>query len=102
MEGVNKRLLVMCLMLLIMVWTMSSPTLACSSNDGNCRNCIANAMRKDCPKCPPIMKCMARCLWANTPKAKCVKLCDCNTNTYPRLSDCKSCLSQCKCTCAVY
>lgn len=105
MEYANKRVLplrmVMCLVLLVVYTTMSS-TQACSPNGGDCRNCIAKAMRKDCPKCAPIMRCMARCLWANTPKSKCVKQCDCNTGSYPKLSDCKSCLSQCKCMCAVY
>ncbi|KAL4562977.1 hypothetical protein LXL04_027008 [Taraxacum kok-saghyz] len=105
MEYVNKRLpftTIMCLVLLV-VYTISSPTQACSTNGGDCTNCIAKAMRKDCPKCAPIMRCMARCLWRNTPKSKCVKQCDCNTaGSYPRLSDCKSCLSQCKCSCAVY
>ncbi|CAH1415346.1 unnamed protein product [Lactuca virosa] len=106
MEYANKRLLplrmVMCLVLLVVYTTMSSSTQACSTNGGDCRNCIAKAMRKDCPKCAPIMRCMARCLWANTPKSKCVKQCDCNTGSYPKLSDCKSCLLQCKCMCAVY
>ncbi|KAI3823825.1 hypothetical protein L1987_05268 [Smallanthus sonchifolius] len=86
-------------LVLLIGWSM-----ACPSNGGSCRNCISNAMRKDCPKCFPMMKCMARCLWSNnnTPKSKCVKQCDCDTGSYPRLSDCKSCLSQCKCICAAY
>ncbi|XP_024961339.1 uncharacterized protein LOC112501834 [Cynara cardunculus var. scolymus] len=104
MEDVNKNLslkMVMCLVLLTL-WTIGSPARACFTNGGSCRNCIANAMRRDCPKCAPIMRCMARCLWANTPKFKCVKQCDCNTGSYPRLADCKSCLSHCKCSCAMY
>ncbi|KAK1430943.1 hypothetical protein QVD17_14079 [Tagetes erecta] len=93
--------MVMWLVLLIMV-TSPCTSLGCSSKGGDCKNCISNAMRKDCPKCFPIMKCMAKCLWANTPKSKCVKQCDCNTDSYPRLSDCKNCLSPCKCNCAAY
>ncbi|KAK9064254.1 hypothetical protein SSX86_015634 [Deinandra increscens subsp. villosa] len=94
-----KRTVIMWLVLLI-GWSVIS--LGCpSTNGGDCKSCISNAMRKDCPKCFPMMRCMARCLWNNnTPKSKCVKQCDCNIGSYPRLSDCKSCLSQCKCNCA--
>ncbi|KAL9996835.1 hypothetical protein Hdeb2414_s0006g00195711 [Helianthus debilis subsp. tardiflorus] len=93
--------ILMCLVLLSLI--MSSPSLGCSSDyGGDCRSCISNAMSRDCPKCFPIMKCMARCLWSNTPKSKCVKQCDCNVGSYPRLLDCKSCLSRCKCNCGAY
>ncbi|EYU33857.1 hypothetical protein MIMGU_mgv11b015169mg, partial [Erythranthe guttata] len=42
--------------------------------------------------------CMARCLWGGASRPNCTKKCDCSGG-YPRLADCKKCLSQCKCSC---
>ncbi|KAG5516324.1 hypothetical protein RHGRI_037142 [Rhododendron griersonianum] len=87
------------ILLLITVWIMSSPALGCASDGSQCRNCILDRFKYDCPPCVPILRCMSRCLWGGSARAKCVKKCDCNRG-YPRLSDCKKCMSECKCSCA--
>ncbi|XP_033509836.1 uncharacterized protein [Nicotiana tomentosiformis] len=88
-----------CLLMLIIVCEMITlPCLGCPTDGDGCRNCIVNHMKADCPKCAPIMRCMAKCLWGGTSRTKCTKKCDCK-GVYPRLSDCKNCLSQCKCSC---
>ncbi|KAF9612966.1 hypothetical protein IFM89_004669 [Coptis chinensis] len=77
-----------------------APSLACSSSKGNgCRDCIADQMKYGCPACAPILRCMARCLWGGKSQSVCSKKCDCNGGK-PRLSDCKKCMSRCKCSCA--
>ncbi|CAI9086895.1 OLC1v1020818C1 [Oldenlandia corymbosa var. corymbosa] len=74
---------------------------ACPSydNGSGCSKCLANRFKNSCPACVPIMRCMARCLWRGTSRNLCVKKCDCNSD-YPKLLDCKKCLSQCKCSCS--
>ncbi|XP_019265114.1 PREDICTED: uncharacterized protein LOC109242719 [Nicotiana attenuata] len=101
--GQGKRLssktLFGCLLMLMIVCEMTSPSFGCPTDGDGCRNCIVNHMKVDCPKCAPIMRCMAKCLWGGTSRTKCTKKCDCK-GVYPRLSDCKNCLSQCKCSCS--
>ncbi|RAL44871.1 hypothetical protein DM860_003630 [Cuscuta australis] len=89
--------------IMILLWEMPSASSACGGGGGGCRGCIVDKMMKDCPKCCPIMQCMSRCLWGSgwSARFKCAKKCDCNTGGFPRLSDCKHCLSQCKCSCSV-
>ncbi|PIA38265.1 hypothetical protein AQUCO_02800144v1 [Aquilegia coerulea] len=94
----------LCVWLLIIM-----PSLACSSSKTNstCRDCILDQMKYVCPGCVPILRCMAKCLWGNLSQSKCtknlqskcIKKCDCNGGT-PRLSDCKKCMSRCKCSCS--
>ncbi|XP_073295418.1 uncharacterized protein [Primulina huaijiensis] len=86
---------------MLTVWGMASPCLgSCSSNGGDCKKCIANQMKYGCPRCVPMMQCMARCLWSGVSRSKCIKKCDCDSG-YPRMDDCKKCLLQCKCGCSV-
>ncbi|XP_027088235.1 uncharacterized protein LOC113783087 [Coffea eugenioides] len=87
------------MLLLIILSELAWPSLACSSDTSNCSQCIANGMKFNCPGCVPIMRCMAKCLWGGTSRTKCMKKCDCNTD-YPKLADCKKCLSRCKCSCS--
>ncbi|KAJ0017520.1 hypothetical protein Pint_09698 [Pistacia integerrima] len=75
-----------------------SPALACQSDRGECKDCVVDQMKYGCPKCVPLIHCMARCLWGGSSRAKCVNKCDCN-GAKPRLSDCKECMSRCKCSC---
>ena len=86
-------------LLLIMLVVVASPTLGCTPSDGRgCKDCIVSQMRNACPSCMPILHCMAWCLWGGSPRPNCIKKCDCN-NGYPTLSDCKRCMSKCKCSC---
>ena len=96
----NKQLSTMAavLMLLLVFWLMISPALGCPSDGSECKDCIVNQMRNGCPSCAPVLSCMARCLWGGASKSKCVKRCDCYGGK-PRLSDCKKCMSRCKCSC---
>ncbi|PIN21304.1 hypothetical protein CDL12_05998 [Handroanthus impetiginosus] len=88
----------LCLLILILL-EMTLPCLGCPSDGSQCRNCIVNQMKTECPGCVPTMQCMARCLWGGTTRSACIKKCDCSRG-YPRLGDCKKCLSQCKCSCS--
>uniref|UniRef100_A0A6N2K1W1 Uncharacterized protein n=1 Tax=Salix viminalis TaxID=40686 RepID=A0A6N2K1W1_SALVM len=98
------------LMMLLMFSSMISPALAsCSSggsgtkgsggtkpsDGGGCKDC--HQMRC-CPTCVPILHCMARCLWGGSSRSKCITRCDCDGGK-PTLSDCKKCMSRCKCSC---
>ena len=88
------------LLLMLSILNSPAPTLACPSDGSECRNCILDRFKNGCPPCAPILRCMARCLWGGTSRAKCMKKCDCNNNGgYPRLSDCKKCMSKCRCSC---
>ncbi|KAM7525276.1 hypothetical protein LguiA_015178 [Lonicera macranthoides] len=91
---------IVCVLVLVMAM-MVLQAQGCPSDGSDCRSCIVNRMKSGCPSCEPIMRCMARCLWGGTSRNKCIKKCDCNVGGYPRLSDCKKCLSQCKCSCSV-
>ncbi|KAJ7967779.1 TNFR/CD27/30/40/95 cysteine-rich region [Quillaja saponaria] len=85
---------------LLMLWLVVFPVEGCPPDGRTCRDCILNQMKHDCPPCGPILHCMARCLWDGSSKPRCVKKCDCNgRNGYPTLSDCKRCMSRCKCSC---
>ncbi|KAL6992880.1 hypothetical protein U1Q18_010998 [Sarracenia purpurea var. burkii] len=86
---------------LLLISAMATyPAMACSSSGGSqCRKCILDRFKQDCPPCVPILQCMARCLWGSAPRGGCVKKCDCGAGQYPRLSDCKKCVSRCKCSC---
>ncbi|WOG83119.1 hypothetical protein DCAR_0102293 [Daucus carota subsp. sativus] len=96
-----KNLLTVFVTFLIMSLIISLPALACPADGSECKDCIANRMKSDCPACAPIMRCMAQCLWDKGMSQKqCVKKCDCDGG-YPRVSDCKKCLLQCKCSCSV-
>ncbi|KAI4295995.1 hypothetical protein L6164_035988 [Bauhinia variegata] len=83
--------------MLIMLLAVA-PTLGCPPNGKSCKDCIVDQMKHGCPPCMPILHCMARCLWGGTSRTNCVKKCDCNDG-YPTLSDCKRCMSKCKCSC---
>lgn len=88
------------LLTVVLLISWSLVTSACSDDDTatDCKGCILNRMKYDCPSCVRTLRCMAKCLWAGTPRIKCTKRCDCNEG-YPRLSDCKKCMSKCKCSC---
>lgn len=93
------RVCTIVLVLLLVVLMALRPALACSSDGTDCSTCIRNRMKFNCPACTSSMQCMARCLWAGTSRANCIKKCDCNKD-YPRLADCKKCLVPCKCKCS--
>ncbi|XP_022723215.1 uncharacterized protein LOC111280265 [Durio zibethinus] len=78
----------------------TSPALACPSNGSGCKDCILDQMKYSCPSCVPLIRCMARCLWGGTSSSNCINRCDCNGGK-PRLSDCRKCMSRCKCSCVV-
>ncbi|XP_057537564.1 uncharacterized protein LOC130815200 [Amaranthus tricolor] len=87
------------LVVLLISW-FAVLTSACPNDSSDCRDCILKRMKYDCPSCVTTLRCMAKCLWAGTSKTRCTKKCDCNDN-YPKLSDCKNCMSKCRCSCAV-
>ncbi|XP_062014824.1 uncharacterized protein LOC133731477 [Rosa rugosa] len=74
---------------------------SCPAKGGECRSCIVNQMKFVCPRCVPILRCMARCLWGGSSRMNCVKKCDCGGGN-PKLSDCKKCMARCKCSCISY
>ncbi|XP_015878661.3 uncharacterized protein LOC107414952 [Ziziphus jujuba] len=89
-------------MMLLVVWLMMiSPAKGCPSDGRECKTCIVNQMKFGCPACAPILRCMARCLWSGSSRRNCIKRCDCGGGT-PKLSDCKKCMSRCKCSCMAY
>ncbi|KAF8409648.1 hypothetical protein HHK36_005726 [Tetracentron sinense] len=92
------RLTVEAAIMLLMLWFMISPSLACTGDGNGCKDCILDQMKYGCSSCGPILRCMARCLWGGASQSKCVKRCDCDGGK-PRLSDCKKCMAQCKCHC---
>ncbi|KAL6197697.1 hypothetical protein ACLB2K_033303 [Fragaria x ananassa] len=108
MENRPSTISVVLLMLLLLCPTVFAEVLAnpasgcgcgtCPANDGECTSCIVNQMKFGCPKCVPILRCMARCLWGGTSRMNCIKKCDCGGGT-PKLSDCKRCMARCKCSC---
>ncbi|XP_038711508.1 uncharacterized protein LOC120005765 [Tripterygium wilfordii] len=84
---------------MIVLWSaLMSPAVACPPDRSQCKDCIVDQFKYGCPKCVPVLRCMARCLWGGTSKGNCVKRCDCNGGK-PTLSDCKKCMSRCKCSC---
>ncbi|KAL0310765.1 UNVERIFIED_CONTAM: hypothetical protein Sangu_2371200 [Sesamum angustifolium] len=96
----SPRTTILSLLLLILMSATALPNcLGCPADGSHCRNCIVNQMKTGCPGCVPIMQCMARCLWSGSSRSNCIKKCDCNGG-YPRLADCRKCLSQCKCSCS--
>ena len=92
----------MMMMMMMVLWLVVSPAIimACPNEGSKCRDCIAKQMKCECPACSPLLQCVARCLWAGTSKPVCVKRCDC-AHSKPKLSDCKKCISKCKCSCMV-
>lgn len=86
------------IMMLLMIWSVISPAMACQPNGGECKVCIVEQLKFGCPSCVPVIRCMARCLWGGRSRSVCVNRCDCNGGS-PKLSDCKKCLSRCKCSC---
>ncbi|XVE51017.1 hypothetical protein DITRI_Ditri02bG0004400 [Diplodiscus trichospermus] len=98
MEGKKLPTLALAVFMLLLLSPMTSTTLACQSSGSGCKDCILDQMKCGCPSCAPLIRCMARCLWGGTSRSKCINRCDCNGGK-PRLSDCKKCLSRCKCSC---
>ncbi|KAK7851560.1 hypothetical protein CFP56_041710 [Quercus suber] len=50
-------------MVLLMIWLVISPVVACPTYGRDCKSCIRNELKFSCPPCAPILRCMARCLW---------------------------------------
>ncbi|KAM7264289.1 hypothetical protein ACFE04_001972 [Oxalis oulophora] len=100
----NKFSLVSLVSMLMVISFMMMPrtVLACTADHNNdrsgCKDCIVDQMKYDCPTCIPILRCMARCLWGGSSKGKCISKCDCHGGK-PKLSDCKTCMARCKCSC---
>ncbi|CAN1175033.1 hypothetical protein LINPERPRIM_LOCUS10297 [Linum perenne] len=63
-----------------------------------CKECVVEELQYGCRKCTPILRCLARCMWGGAAKLKCIEKCDCGGGK-PTLSDCKACMSRCKCSC---
>ncbi|CAN8305434.1 unnamed protein product [Cochlearia groenlandica] len=70
------------------------------SSRNSCKTCISEQMKYTCPKCVPVLRCMARCLWGGVTQMKCTATCGCDTAAKPSLVECKRCVSRCKCSCA--
>lgn len=85
------------LVVVLLIITMKAGVMGCPWDGRECKDCVQNQMKFDCPKCVPVLRCMARCLWSGSSRSKCVKRCDCGGN--PPLSYCKKCMSRCKCSC---
>ncbi|KAE8715147.1 BAG family molecular chaperone regulator 5 [Hibiscus syriacus] len=94
------------MVILLMLWSsMATPALGCSSNGSGggsnkngCKDCLVDQMKYGCPRCVPLLRCMARCMWGGASRSRCINRCDCNGGK-PSLSDCKKCMSRCKCSC---
>ncbi|CAI0440092.1 unnamed protein product [Linum tenue] len=63
-----------------------------------CKQCVVEQLQYGCPKCTPVLRCMARCLWGGAAKSRCAEKCDCGGGK-PTLADCRGCMSRCKCSC---
>ncbi|CAN0890780.1 hypothetical protein LINGRAHAP2_LOCUS16617 [Linum grandiflorum] len=79
-----------------------SPAPPCRSprptSGGGCKKCVVEQLHYGCPKCTPILRCMARCLWGGGAQSKCIRRCDCGGGK-PSLMECKACMGRCKCSC---
>ncbi|OAY41050.1 uncharacterized protein LOC110623733 [Manihot esculenta] len=87
------------LSMVVLILLMISPTMACPPQGTKCEDCVLDQIKYGCQSCVPMLRCMARCLWNGVSRAECNKKCDCNGGK-PTLSDCKKCMSRCKCSCA--
>ncbi|KAG9455155.1 hypothetical protein H6P81_008059 [Aristolochia fimbriata] len=86
------------LFLVLFIGFLVSSSQGCSSDQNGCKECILNQFKCDCPECQPVLRCLAGCLWEGIPRSKCVSTCDSHKGK-PRLSDCKNCMRECKCSC---
>ncbi|WCJ28122.1 hypothetical protein M5689_009831 [Euphorbia peplus] len=84
--------------MLLMLWLMISPSLACPPRTMTCEDCIVDQMKNGCPSCVPNLRCMTRCLWSGISRSNCIKKCNFDGGK-PTLSECKKCVSSCKCSC---
>ncbi|KAF8030282.1 hypothetical protein BT93_E2662 [Corymbia citriodora subsp. variegata] len=98
MDKMSKKALVPLMMSVL--WSMVVPpqAVACPMDGSTCQDCIVDQLNWGCPLCQPILCCMGRCLWGGSLQAKCMRRCDCNSGK-PKLSNCKKCMSKCKCSC---
>ncbi|XP_010533781.1 PREDICTED: uncharacterized protein LOC104809471 [Tarenaya hassleriana] len=100
--------LILCLLTLLSI-SISAATAASgcnrnrtrSRNSNSCKTCVSEQLNYGCPKCVPLLRCMARCLWGGGSQRKCTATCGCDAAAAvkPSLSDCKRCVSRCKCSC---
>ncbi|XP_010512427.1 PREDICTED: uncharacterized protein LOC104788375 [Camelina sativa] len=96
------------LIFLIILLSISRATAATGSasvcrhppSRNSCKTCMAEQMNYVCPKCVPVLRCMARCLWGGVNQRKCTTTCGCDITAKPSLFECKRCVSRCKCSCA--
>ncbi|CAN0890781.1 hypothetical protein LINGRAHAP2_LOCUS16617 [Linum grandiflorum] len=91
------------LLTLLLLPTPTSPTCQPSPappcrTGGGCKKCVVEQLHYGCPKCTPILRCMARCLWGGGAQSKCIRRCDCGGGK-PSLMECKACMGRCKCSC---
>ncbi|XP_062088513.1 uncharacterized protein LOC133795080 [Humulus lupulus] len=86
------------ILVLLLLWLMPA-LLACTYDGSRCKDCILKQMKCGCPSCVPVLRCMAKCLWGGSSRANCIQRCNCGSNGNPKLSDCKKCMSKCKCSC---
>ncbi|KAF7848138.1 hypothetical protein BT93_L2262 [Corymbia citriodora subsp. variegata] len=98
MEKMSKEALVPLMMLVLWLMVVPPKVVACPSDGGACQDCIVDQLNCGCPSCRPVLRCMGQCLWGGSSRAKCMRRCDCNSGK-PKLSDCKKCMSKCKCSC---
>ncbi|ESW19651.1 hypothetical protein PHAVU_006G143300 [Phaseolus vulgaris] len=100
METKKLRVIVQVQVVLLIMTMVASPIMSCPPTDGkSCKDCLVNQMKNVCPSCTPILHCMARCLWDGSSRPNCINKCNIN-DAYPALSDCKRCMSKCKCSCS--
>ncbi|XP_030553022.1 uncharacterized protein LOC115757069 [Rhodamnia argentea] len=87
-------------LLMLVLWLLMVPpqATACPSDGGACRDCIVDQLSHCCPSCGPVLRCMGRCLWGGSSQVQCTRRCNCDGGT-PKLSNCKKCMSKCKCSC---
>ncbi|OWM83348.1 hypothetical protein CDL15_Pgr012829 [Punica granatum] len=96
----EKKAPLLAILMIFLLVTIMRAEASCPSYGSECSGCITERMKYGCPRCRPLLKCMARCLWGGRSRALCTKRCDCNSSKgKPRLSDCKKCMSKCRCSC---
>lgn len=92
------------LLLTMVLSAVLTEGMGCSSQEAKgkrssgCKECVVNQMKKGCPACVAPLRCLAKCLWSGSSRSKCVGKCDCYGGK-PKLSDCKKCMSKCRCSC---
>ncbi|XP_058068728.1 uncharacterized protein LOC131218060 [Magnolia sinica] len=99
MEKMRKGSILIAYVVLMLL--LVSSCFSCTTKDNGCKDCILKQLKCDCPNCKSVLRCMAGCLWHGSSQVKCIKKCD-SCKSGPRLSKCKKCMNECKCSCVTY